>query len=185
MTLHQLKIKSSSKLLLIAAIALLLGNIRNFITISRGLTLTTGLIFYLLFFIVLWNLSQTYDEPSTAPVDPTSDSWRTAAFAITGTTLLLASRFAHLRPSLHGLSNIAGWLLILASWLFPKSNWQVFTVAGLYLVVLSGIRWKEFAIFGSHIYITIALLALWLTVSALTFFFLTHRKPPTPPPELN
>jgi hypothetical protein len=185
MTLEQLKIKSRSKLLLLAGVGLLLMNVRNFITLSRGLTLTAGLISYLLSFIVLWNLYQTYDESSSASVDTTSDSWKTATLAITGTTLLLVSRFAHLRPSLHGLSDIAGWLLVLASWSFPKSRWQAVAVAGLYLIALSDIRWKEFAFFGSHIYITIALLALWLTVSALTFFFLTRRKPATPPSALN
>jgi hypothetical protein len=186
MALNQLKIKSRSRLLPIAAVALLLMNIRNFITLSRSLTVTAVLISYLLFFIVLWNLFQTYDEPSTASLDTTSDSWKTAALAITGTTLLLVSRFTHLRPSLHGLSDIAGWLLVFACWTFPKSRWQAIAFAGVYLIVLSDISWKGFVAFRSvPIYVPISLLALWLTVSALTFLFLTRRKPATSPSALN
>ena len=110
MALDQLRIKSRSKLLLLAAVAVLLMNLRNFITLSRGLTLTTGLICYVLLFIVVWNLYQTYDEPSTASVHIASDSWKIAILAITGIAFLLVNRFAHLKPSLHGLSDIAGWL---------------------------------------------------------------------------
>ena len=186
MALDQLKIKSRSKLLLVATVALLLIHIRNFITLSRGLNITAGLISCLLLFIVLWNLFQTYDESSTASVDTTSDSWKTAALALTGATLLLVSRFAHLRPSLHGFSDITGWLLVFACWTFPKSRWQAVAFAGIYLIVLSDISWKGFAAFrGVPICVPIALLALWLTVSALTVLFLTRRKPATSPSALN
>jgi hypothetical protein len=186
MAFDQLKIRSRSKLLLVASFTLLLINVRNFITLSRGLTLIAGPISYVLFFTVIWNLYRIYDETSTVSVDTISDSWKTAALAISGTTLLLVSRFAHLKPSLHGLSDIAGWLLVLASWLLPRSRWQAVAVAGFYLIVLNDIRWKEFAAFrGVPIYIPIALAALWLTVSALTYLFLSRRKPDPSPSGLN
>lgn len=182
---HQLKIGSRSKVLLIAGLALLLMNVRNFVALNRNLILTVGLISYLLFFVVLWNLYQNHDELSTASVDTTSDSWKTATLAITGTTLLLVSRFAHLRPSLHGLTDIAGWLLLIACWSFSKSRWQALPLSGVYLIALSDVRWKEFAAFGAHIYVSIALAALWLAVSALTYLFLSRRKPTPSPQALN
>jgi hypothetical protein len=182
--LDHLKIKSRSKLLLLAGVGLLLMNVRDFVPLSRSQTLASHIIGCLLFFIILWNLVQTYDQPFTEPEDTTSDSWKTATLAITGTALLLASRFAHLRPSLHGLSSIAGWLLVLACWSFPKSRWQAFALSGVYLIALSDIGWKGFAAFrGVPIYITITLGALWLTVSALTYLylFLSRPKPATSP----
>ena len=178
MALAHLKIKSRSQLLLIAAVALLLMNARNFLTLSHTLISISTLIGALLFFLVLWNLAQTYAKSSTKSEAAISDTWKTATLAVTGTTLLLVSRFAHLKPSLHGFSDISGWLLVLASWLLPKSQWQIVAVGGLYLIVLSDIRWKEFPPFrGVPIYVTIALLLLWLAVSALTCLFLSRRKP--------
>jgi hypothetical protein len=44
MALDHLKIKSRSKLLLVACLGLLLMNVRNFITLSLGLTLTIALL---------------------------------------------------------------------------------------------------------------------------------------------
>jgi hypothetical protein len=181
MAADQFRIKSRSKLLLVAAIALLLMNIRDFCTLRQSLTLTAGLVSFALFFIVICNLYQTHGE-----TDSIADFWEAAALAIAGTTLLLVSRFSHLKTWLHGLSDIAGWLLVLACWLLPKSRWQAIAVAGFYLIVLSDIRWKEFAAFrGVPVYTTICLAALWLTVSALTYFLLSRRKPTPSPSGLN
>ncbi len=155
MALAHLKIKSRSQLLLIAAVALLLMNARNFLTLSHiahldinphrraaVLPSSSGI-----------SCKPTPNpRPSLKPQSPTRG--QTATLAVTGTTLLLVSRFAHLKPSLHGLSDISGWLLVLACWLLPKSPWQAVAVAGLYLIVLSDIRWKEFPSFrGVPIYV--------------------------------
>jgi hypothetical protein len=186
MVLDQLKIRSRYKLLFIAWISLLLANIRHFIAISHRQTSLANLLGILLTFFVVWNLFQIHGQPSAGHQDKFSDSWKVATFAVTGTALLIVSRFVHLGSSLHGLLNIAGWFLIIACWSFPTSRAQSFAISGVCLIALYDIRWREFSVFGGlNIYVTIALLILWLTVSALTYLFLSRRKPTPSPQGLN
>jgi hypothetical protein len=129
---------------------------------------------------------QIHGQPSAGHQDKFSDSWKVATLAVTGTALLIVSRFVHLGSSLHGLLNIAGWFLIIACWSFPTSRAQSFAISGVCLIALCDIRWREFSVFGGlNIYVTIALLILWLTVSALTYLFLSRRKPTPSPQGLN
>ncbi|MGA7159054.1 MAG: hypothetical protein WBY53_19570 [Acidobacteriaceae bacterium] len=189
MALDQIEIKSRFNLLATAAFALLLMNLRELIAHNHLLTRIASVIGSVLFFVVLWNLVRAYGETPTEPRAPLSNSRTAASFALTGAALLLVSRFAHLRPMLHGLANIAGWLLLLSCWTLPKSRWQAVAVAGFYAIVLSEVRLKEFAILGdavsNHTCATIALTLLWLAVSALTYLVLSRRKPAPPASGLN
>jgi hypothetical protein len=134
----------------------------------------------------MWNLFQIHGQPSAECKDKPLDSWKVATFGMIGTALLIVSRFVHLRSSLHGLLNIAGWLLIITSWSFPTSRGQSFALSGVCLIALCDVRWRQFSVFGGlNTYVTIALLILWLTVSALTYLFLSRRKPASSSAGLN
>jgi hypothetical protein len=135
---------------------------------------------------VVWNLYQLHDQLSPEPQGKPSTSWIDALFAVVGTALLLVNGFVHLSPSQHGLLNIAGWLLIIAGWSCPTSRAQSFAVSGVCLIALCDIRWKTFTAFRDvPTSVTITLGALWLAISALTYVFLSRRKPASSATGLN
>jgi hypothetical protein len=189
MALDQIAIKSRNRLLLAATLALLLLNLRDFLPLSHSFNRVAVIVGEVLFCVMLWKLLQAYGQRPAEPAAPHSNARTTATFAITGTTLLLLSRFLPLTPPLHGFCNVAGWLLLIACWSLPKSQWQALAIAGFYVIALSDVHWKSFASFGvvfsRNIYATIALAILWLAVSALTYFFLFRDKPAPPTPGLN
>jgi hypothetical protein len=179
-------IKSRSTLLFIAFVSLLLSNLRSFLSLSHRLSSVANLLGILLTWFVVWNLYQLHDQLSQEPEDKSSTSRMDALFAVAGTALLLANRFIHLSSSRHGLLTIAGWLLIITGWSFPTSRAQSFAISGVCLIALYDIRWRTSAAFRDvPIYVTLALPALWLAISTLTYVFLSRRKPTTFPSGLN
>ena len=186
MALDKLKVRSRAKLLFIACLSLLLTNIRNFIAVSHRQSSVANLLGTLLTFFVVWNLFRIHDQPSAGHQDELSDSWKVAIFAIAGTALLIVSRFVYLKPFQHGLLNIAGWLLITACWFFTRSRGPSFAISGVCLIALCDMRWRRFYAFGAlNVYVTIARIILWASVSALTYLFLSRRKPTPSPQGLN
>ena len=179
-----INIKSRSTLLFRAFASLLLANLRAFTALSHRLAFVASLLGTLLTGFVVWNLYQLHDQLSPEPQDKPSTSWIDALFAVAGTALVLVNRFIHLRPSWHGVLSIAGWLLIIACWSFPTSRAQSFAISGVCLIAITDIRWRTFAAFRDvPTYVTIVLGVLWLTVSALTYLYLS-RQAASPSPRV-
>jgi amino acid transporter len=74
-------------------------------------------------------------------------------------------------------SALVAWTLILFCWFSPSSRWQSISFAGVYLIILSRVHWRQFSAFAAlNSYAIIAVLIAWLTISALSCFSLSRRK---------
>jgi len=183
MLLYRLKTQSRTILLPTACLGLLFTHSDDFLVLSPSLKIFSHLLGFLLFLFVLWNACQLALSTKVERKRTTADAWSDGATAITGIALLLCNRFAHMTHPLHGLSDIAGWTLILFCWFSPTSRWQAISISSFYLIVLSGAHWtRNLSDFeGANTYVLIALLVLWLSMSALTYFFLSRRNPAPAP----
>ena len=131
-----------------------------------------------LFIYSFWTVRKSYLNTEDDPI--VWSDWKTAVSTLFAVSFLVLSRFAHLDPRVHGLSNIVGWLLVFVSSTFPKSHWQPIAFFAIYAILLSEVKWRQFSDFGAiETHLLIGFILLWLTVSALTFLFLIRRKPTT------
>ncbi len=186
MLLNRLRTQSRSILLPIACLGLLLMHSNDFLTLSPRIKITCHLAGFLLFLFVLWNALQWLLSIKVERKRTVFDAWADGATALVGIALLVINRFSHMPHLLHGLCDVAGWTLILFCWFSPSSRWQSLSFSCLFLIAISNTNWRMFSAFGGlNIYVSVALLLLWMTVSALTYFLLSRRKSVSPSAGLN
>lgn len=130
-----------------------------------------------LFIYSFWTVGKSYLNTEDEDDPIAWGDWKTAVTSLCAVSFLTLSHFAHLDPRVHGLSNILGWLLALASLTLPKSRWQPIAFFAIYAIALSEVKWRQFSAFSSmQTHLLIGFILLGAAISGSIFVFLLRRK---------